>query len=265
MRVTVPSAGTRFTCTSSTERKIPTRQRGAAPRPSSARRHGGGDRDHAPSAGATSTPGRAGGTRSGSRKKYRQNRVKIAASQASQCASTRPSTKATTPPSRNGRPAGWGGARTRRALSARDMRGVMGELAWRRQAGARAGSGRACGRCCGGPVAAGFAGEGGVASFSYAAKPPGSPLDPVFLVPCVCGARGAAAPLAVLPQVSASSGQCFAPSYGVCRVPDLFAGGYRITSVFGFLNCATSWPFTPWNCASSTRGAFHSPFGPNAI
>ena len=80
----VPSAGTRFTCTFSIDRKVLTRQRGMAPRPSSAGGTAGTIDTTRPSAGASTAPGRPGGTRSGSRKKYRQNRVNSSPSQASQ-------------------------------------------------------------------------------------------------------------------------------------------------------------------------------------
>ncbi len=77
-----------------------------------------------PSAGAITAPGRPGGTRSGSRKKNRQNSANSRPSQASQGPSTRPSSTATRPPRMNGRPAGWGGASTWPMSSTSGMRGA---------------------------------------------------------------------------------------------------------------------------------------------
>ena len=76
-----------------------------------------------PSAGATSTPGRSGGVRSGSRKKYRQNSTKAPPIQASQGAKTSPARNAAAPPAMKGRPAGWGGERTICSEATSDMRG----------------------------------------------------------------------------------------------------------------------------------------------
>src|SRR5579875_1822051 len=119
MRVTVPSAGTRFTWTSSTERKMDTFQRADGPRPSSEGGIPGATETTLPSAGATTEPGRPGAYRSGSRKKNRQNRVKKKPIQAIHRLKIRPRTSRISPAAMKGRPARCGGARTRRSVSER--------------------------------------------------------------------------------------------------------------------------------------------------
>ena len=66
--VTVPETGTRWTWTSKTDRNVETRGRGSLPSPSSGG-DGSVDEGDPPSAAATTTPGRVGGTRPGWRKK----------------------------------------------------------------------------------------------------------------------------------------------------------------------------------------------------
>src|SRR5271165_790163 len=132
MRVTVPSAGTRFTCTSSTERKMPTRQRGTVPRPSSAGGDAGPTDTTRPSAGARRALGRPGATRSGSRKKYRQNSVKMTPSQDSHAPTARPSAMPTMPMRMNGRPAGCGGASTMRSVSVIAIGSSRRPVSWMR-------------------------------------------------------------------------------------------------------------------------------------
>src|SRR5918993_3254242 len=127
MRETRPSAGTRFTCTSTTDRKMPTRQRGAVPRPSSAGGTAAPTLTTLPSAGASTSPARAGATRTGSRKKNRQKEAKNSPSQKAQAPRISPPSKQkAAPPMMKGRPARCGGAMMSRKLCPSDMPRVYG-------------------------------------------------------------------------------------------------------------------------------------------
>src|ERR1700722_7760265 len=109
MRVTVPVAGTRFTCTFNTDKKMETRGLVAVPRPSSA----GGMDDVTdttrPSAGATMAPGRDGGTRFGSRKKKKQNAPRHTPRKTSHSPTNRPITTSARQATMKGLPARCGG------------------------------------------------------------------------------------------------------------------------------------------------------------
>ena len=97
---------------------MPIRGSGSAPISSSGGGDAGPSETTMPSAGLTISPGRAGVTRQGSRKKYTSHNVRISAIQPSGAQMTNRISMKTAAIPMNFQPSGWIGAKTCRSISA---------------------------------------------------------------------------------------------------------------------------------------------------